>query len=140
MNGGGAVGVTGLPCSGKSLAAELLAGGEIDGQPRLLLKADDLGHALLLRPDVLARLRGRFGAAAADAADPAAMRRAIAAKVFADAAELEWLESVIHPLVTAETIRRAARANNSRSWETNNTVLVVSANRSSSQIFPGTSR
>lgn len=106
----GIVGVTGLPCSGKSLAAGMIASGAVDGRRRALLKADDIGHALLLREDVRAALRARFGGAAADAADPAGMRRAIADRVFADPAELGWLESLIHPLVTEEALAASAAA------------------------------
>ncbi len=104
------VGVTGLPCAGKSLVAEMIASGGVDGVPALLLRADDIGHEVLLRPDVLEALRGRFGAEAAAGADPAAMRRAIAERVFSDPAELAWLEGLVHPLVSAEVFRRCAAA------------------------------
>lgn len=99
------LGVTGLPCSGKSLAAELIASGEIDGRKSLLLKADEIGHRILLRPDVMAQLRGRFGDGVCDCGSPAAMRKAIAERVFANPDDLEWLEKLIHPLVAEETTR-----------------------------------
>lgn len=105
-----AIGVTGLPCAGKSFAAACIAGGDFDGKKRTLLKADDIGHALLTRLDVLFALREHFGAAVVDAFDPAATRRVIAEKVFAEPAELEWLEGLIHPLVTEEVLRLAAEA------------------------------
>jgi dephospho-CoA kinase len=112
FSGRDAVGVTGLPCSGKSFAAELLASGEIDGERRLLLKADDIGHELLLRDDVLRKVRARFGADVTDAGDPAAVRRRIAERVFGKAADLEWLEQLIHPLVTEEMFSRIQKTRN----------------------------
>ncbi|MDR1520365.1 MAG: dephospho-CoA kinase [Planctomycetota bacterium] len=99
-----AVGVTGLPCSGKSRAAERLAGlagGEV-------IQADALGHAVLERPEARELLRLRLGAGIL-AADPAETRRRIADRVFSDPAALAWLESLVHPLVAAETAIRAAR-------------------------------
>ncbi|MCC8189573.1 MAG: dephospho-CoA kinase [Planctomycetes bacterium] len=102
------VGITGLPCAGKSLAARLLATGEVTGVSGVLLSADDIGHAVLARPEVSARLRRRFGDLGGTGDDPGAIRRRIAAVVFADPAELAWLESVVHPLVTAEVDRAIA--------------------------------
>ena len=108
------LGVTGLPCSGKSRVAELIASGKIDGRKSLLLKADDIGHQVLLRPDVAEKLRGRFGDEAGDTGSPAAMRQAIAARVFANPGDLEWLEQLIHPLVAEETARQSAAEAGSR--------------------------
>lgn len=99
------IGVTGLPCAGKSLAAELLATGAVTGVGGILLKADDIGHAVLVRPDVVEALRGRFGVDAFRDAEPAAVRRAIAERVFANPDDLAWLESLVHPLVAAEVDR-----------------------------------
>ncbi len=108
------IGVTGLPCSGKSRAAALIAEGGVDGEPSLLLKADDIGHAVLIRPEVAEAIRARLGEAAGDTADPAAMRRAIAARVFRDAEELRWLEQLTHPLIRDVTLRRIAAAGGGR--------------------------
>lgn len=113
-SGPAVIGVTGLPCSGKSRAAELIARGDVDGEKALLLKADDIGHEVLARPGVAETLRARFGEAAGDRTDPAAMRRAIAARVFADAGELAWLERLVHPLVREETLRRIAASGGAR--------------------------
>ncbi len=104
------LGVTGLPCSGKSRAAAMIASGDVDGGTALLLKADDIGHEVLLRPEVAEALRGRFGADCGETGNPAAMRRAIAAKVFADPAALDWLERLVHPRVAEEASRRSASA------------------------------
>ncbi|MDR1745263.1 MAG: dephospho-CoA kinase [Planctomycetota bacterium] len=96
------IGVTGLPCSGKSHAAGLLASGAVPGlPPGELLKADDMGHEVLTRPDVVRELRARFGEDAFASAEPSAVRGAIAERVFADPATLVWLEGLIHPLVLA---------------------------------------
>ncbi len=95
----GIFGVTGLPCAGKSLAAQLLADGVGTGSPGLLIKADDVGHQVLEQPDVRQRIRQRFGDKVADAGDAAEVRRAIAKRVFRSPADLEWLEQLIHPLV-----------------------------------------
>lgn len=103
------IGITGLPCSGKSFAAGMLASGAVDGEERALLKADDIGHEVLLRADVLAALRSRFGDSVAGA-DPVAARRSIAERVFADPAELAWLEGLVHPLIAQEVARRAGAA------------------------------
>lgn len=96
------IGVTGLPCSGKSYAARLLASGEATGERGELVQADDLGHRVLTRPEVVEQLRDRFGGALLRNADAAEIRRRIAARVFQDSAELAWLESVVHPLVDLE--------------------------------------
>ncbi len=95
-------GVTGLPCSGKSCAASLIADGRVDGVRGVLFKADDVGHDVLTRPDVVVALRQRFGDDAFRNTDAAAVRRAIAERVFSDRRELVWLESLVHPLVTAD--------------------------------------
>ncbi len=96
------IGVTGLPCSGKSHVAGLLASGAVPGlPPGELLKADDMGHAVLTRPDVVQELRARFGERAFPSDEPSAIRRVIAERVFADPAELLWLEGLVHPRVIA---------------------------------------
>lgn len=97
------MGVTGLPCAGKSLAAEILASGQVTGHPGVLVKADDLGHAVLVRPDVLELLRGRFGDAPFTDPEPAVIRARIARLVFTSPADLAWLETIVHPRVVAET-------------------------------------
>lgn len=102
------IGVTGLPCSGKSLAAALIADGSATGVAADLFKADDAGHEVLTRPEVVELLREKFGRGLFASDDPADVRRAIAARVFGDADALAWLEGVVHPLVLAETDRAIA--------------------------------
>lgn len=104
------IGVTGLPCSGKSLAARLIADGTVTGVQGDLLKADDTGHEVLVRPEVVAQLRERFGDETFAQDDPAAIRRAIAGKVFANREALVWLEGLVHPLVLAEVDRTVTEA------------------------------
>lgn len=104
------VGVTGLPCSGKSFAAELMAGGKVPGFPAAtLFKADDDGHEVLTRPEVVGKLRERFGAEAIQSDGAAAVRRAIAEQVFSNPDELRWLEGLVHPLVVGDAERIIAR-------------------------------
>lgn len=65
------IGITGLPCSGKSRAAELLAAGKVPRfGPGRLFQADNAGHDVLERPEVKARLRAHFGRQALTAATP----------------------------------------------------------------------
>lgn len=99
------VGVTGLPCSGKSLAAAMLTSGKITGVRGGLIKADDLGHAVLERPEVVRKLTERFGDGILADGGGGAMRRRIAERVFSNPGELAWLEGLVHPLVAEETER-----------------------------------
>lgn len=108
------IGVTGLPCAGKSTAAGLLSDGTIAGVPGDLCKADDIGHAILVRPDVVERLRERFGGEAFADPEPAAIRQAIARRVFASPDDLLWLERLVHPLVAEVVDGVVARAAGAR--------------------------
>jgi len=90
------IGLTGGIGCGKSTAVRIFEDAgfrtiESDAVVRGLLKAD---------ADVAARLRERWGETVFGA-DGAVDRKAVAARVFADAAELKWLESVLHPKVRA---------------------------------------
>lgn len=111
---GDVIGVTGLPCAGKSFTALHIASGVIDGVKRLLIKADDIGHEILLRADVQEKLHERFGEPFGDiefaVSQQINMRKALAERVFVNAADLAWLEQLIHPLVTKETIRLCGSA------------------------------
>ncbi len=100
------LGVLGGIASGKSLAAELLAGP--NGR---VIDADRLVGELYGSPEFLRELREHFGDSAIDASGRAD-RKAIAARVFATPAERVWLESRIHPRVReriAEELERAER-------------------------------
>ncbi|MGZ0657345.1 dephospho-CoA kinase [Coraliomargarita sp. W4R72] len=62
------------------------------------IESDALVRELLATDErVLAQLRVRWGDAVFT--DGAVDRRAVAARVFSDDAELEWLEALLHPLV-----------------------------------------
>lgn len=105
VNGGRIIGVTGLPCAGKSLAAGLIASGELFGKPGELIKADDVGHAVLEFPEVREELRRHFGEVIFRDPSPHAVRREIAARVFGNPEELAWLERLVHPPISRETER-----------------------------------
>jgi dephospho-CoA kinase len=57
-------------------------------------------HRLYRNPAVQAAMRERWGEQVFDGAD--IDRRAVGELVFADAAELDWLEALLHPLVVQE--------------------------------------
>jgi dephospho-CoA kinase len=85
------IGLIGGIGAGKSLAAAALArrgGAVVDG--------DKLGHEVLKRPDVLARLVDRWGPGVVRP-DGTPDRRAIAGIVFADPAERRALEEIVFP-------------------------------------------
>ncbi len=95
------LGVTGLPCAGKSHAAKWLAEA-VSGR---LIKADEIGHAVLHRPEVVEALIDRFGVEAVAPGNPLETRRRLARVVFNNPTELAWLEALAHPLIAAETGR-----------------------------------
>lgn len=102
------IGVTGFPCSGKSLAARLLSEGKVPGLlGGRLFKADDEGHRILELPEVRERLRERFGESVIPLegveVDAAEVRRSIAGLVFSNPENLSWLEGIVHPFVVLET-------------------------------------
>lgn len=101
------VGVTGLPCAGKSYVADLLVSSCVAGEEGVIVRADDLGHDALRRPEIVARLAERFGRAVLNR-DGTIDRTGVARIVFADAGALAWLEGVIHPAVVAEAAARIA--------------------------------
>ena len=104
------LGLTGGLGCGKSTAARLF---EQRGFRRLDTDAL-VREQLLASAPVQAQLRAHFGAALFKP-DGAVDRPALAARVFADAAELRWLEQIIHPLVYAEW-RRALAAEPGVPW------------------------
>ncbi len=99
------VGLTGGIGSGKSSVAQLFADRGVS-----VIDADQLAHELTgPHGAAMPAIRAAFGpqALAADGAlDRARMRRI----AFADPAARERLESVLHPMIRAETERRAAHA------------------------------
>jgi dephospho-CoA kinase len=88
---------------GKSSVAKLL---EQRGYRRL--DSDDIVRVdLLCRPEVVAAVRGRFGEGVLD--DEGRLHRGrLAARVFADEVERQWLENLVHPLLYAVWRERLA--------------------------------
>jgi dephospho-CoA kinase len=74
-----------------------------------VIDADTLAKRLLDEPDVQARLVERWGDAVLTA-EGLIDRRAVAERVFADEAELTFLEARVHPPVVAATRRAVAAA------------------------------
>ena len=64
------------------------------------LSSDAIVHGLYLEPDVRAAVAERFGRAVLGD-DGEVVRSALAARVFADAADRRWLEQLLHPRVAA---------------------------------------
>jgi dephospho-CoA kinase len=88
------IGLTGGIGCGKSTVVQLFADAgwrtiETDAVVREMLAGDEAVHAAL---------RERWGGAVF-LDDGSVDRKAVAARVFTDAAELAWLESLLHPLV-----------------------------------------
>jgi dephospho-CoA kinase len=81
---------------GKSSVAKLL---EQRGYRRL--DSDDIVRVdILRRPEVVAAVRSRFGESAVDN-DGFLHRGRVAARVFADEGDRQWLEDLVHPLLYA---------------------------------------
>ncbi len=86
------VGLTGGMGTGKSTAAALFA-----EQGFRRLDADQIiREELLPRPEIIGAIRARLGDAVLGA-DGQVRRDKVAEKVFANAAELAWLEELLHP-------------------------------------------
>lgn len=94
------VGLTGGLASGKSFVGEALAALGCH-----LLKADELGHRLLLPgTEVYRRVVDEFGPSILDA-EGRIQRRALAQVVFADPEKLARLNAIVHPAVIEEEER-----------------------------------
>jgi dephospho-CoA kinase len=87
------VGLTGGIGSGKSEALAAFA-----RHGAATMSSDQVVHELYLRDDVRAAVAERFGPAVFDAAGRVD-RAQIAARVFSDPAEREWLEGLLLPLI-----------------------------------------
>jgi len=77
------------------------------------VNGDAVGHALLLRPEIRARIRDRFGASVI-AADGSINRRALGQLVFGTTPDQVRakadLEAIVHPPLTAELHRQISEA------------------------------
>ena len=89
------LGLTGGIGSGKSTA--LAYAHELGAA---VISSDDIVHGLYSGGEVVERVRERFGDAVVGAAG-GVNRAALAGIVFADSAELRWLEDLLHPHVRA---------------------------------------
>jgi dephospho-CoA kinase len=87
------LGLTGGIGAGKSTALAYLH--ELGAA---VLSSDDVVHELYSTAAVIDRIREHFGAAVVDGAGGIS-RPALAGIVFADGAELRWLEDLLHPYV-----------------------------------------
>lgn len=94
------LGIIGGIGSGKSTASELFrqAGAAV-------ISADEIGHRVLLLPDVKIAVQERWGLAVFGE-DGEIDRRKLAAVVFADENELSYLKSLTHPLIAEEVDRQ----------------------------------
>jgi len=86
--------------SGKSTAAALF-----QQFGAAVVKADDIGHQILLLPHVKEAVHERWGSTVFGK-DGEVDRQKLAAVVFADAKELAYLESLTHPLIAKEISRQ----------------------------------
>lgn len=99
------IGLTGGIGSGKSTVARLFAEHSI-----VTVDADDVARQVVEPGTVaLAAIAEHFGAQSLNA-DGTLNRAALRARVFADAHERLWLESLLHPLIRAEIERQLNQA------------------------------
>lgn len=99
------LGVTGPIAAGKSAVAGLLAarGAEV-------VRLDEVGHALLGEPEVLARVKEAFTSGVVRIMDGSVSRRKLAGLVFGDPRELARLEGILHPEMCRRVRERIAAA------------------------------
>jgi dephospho-CoA kinase len=90
------VGLTGGLGAGKSTALA-----ELESLGAEVLSADAVVHELYAQPQVAAAVRERFGEEVFDGGR--VDRGALGARVFADAADRDWLERLLWPLVARRT-------------------------------------
>jgi dephospho-CoA kinase len=98
------IGILGGVGAGKSTVAR-----EFVAQGCRLVDADAIGHELLRREDIRRQVLARWGQAVATA-DGEVDRKALAAVVFADPAELAALNAALHPSIRREMEQQIAQA------------------------------
>lgn len=97
------IGIVGGIGSGKSLVADAMR--KFGGSH---ITADALGHEALRQPDILAKLLERWGKDILDE-NGQPDRKKIGRRVFADAAELRALESLVFPYIEKRILEEIAR-------------------------------
>lgn len=101
------VGLVGGVASGKSHVARMIA-----AQGGAVIDADQLGHVVLQRPEIVQQLVRQLGPSIA-AADGGIDRQVLARLVFGNmpeaAASLKKLEAIVHPQIRAEAISELRR-------------------------------
>ncbi len=99
------VGLTGGICSGKTTVANLFCRQGIE-----IIDADEISHALVKAgTPALKFIIEHFGSSITDA-EGNLDRKQLRELVFADNAEKEWLENLLHPLVRQEIQRQVAES------------------------------
>ena len=95
------IGLLGGVGSGKTLVA-----GQLESLGCAVIDADALAREVLARPAVIEQLYGWWGRANPGVLDQAGQvdRRAVGRMVFAEKAQLERLEGLVHPLVQARRV------------------------------------
>ena len=94
------IGIIGGIGSGKSTVAALF-----QQLGAAVISADDIGHQVLLLPEVKQAVQQRWGSAVFGN-DGEIDRRALAAVVFAEEKELAYLKSLTHPMIAEEAHRQ----------------------------------
>ena len=97
------IGVTGAPGSGKTLIGRMFA--DADG---IVVSLDAVGHELLTESEVCDEIRRTFSSGVCRILDGEISRRKLAGVVFADAAELEKLNRILHPRMVERVEARLA--------------------------------
>ena len=95
-----AVAITGGIGAGKSEALQAFA-----RHGAATVSSDEIVHHLLLRPDVRDAVIARMGNGIVNPDSGEIDRGALATVVFNDRDALEWLEQLLHPLVSVEYLR-----------------------------------
>ncbi len=97
------LGIHGRAGTGKSVAADIL-------HRRLgfaVIDLDQVGHAMLRQPDIIAKLTAHFGSGIVTPAGDVD-RQALGQLVFRDTAQLRALNDLVHPLIRAEVLSQLA--------------------------------
>ena len=87
------IGLTGGIGAGKSKVAQMLA-----DLGSAVIDADQIGHEVLDRPEVIAAVRGRFPGGVIGP-DGLINRESLSRIVFSSPEERTWLETLVHPLI-----------------------------------------